>query len=95
MPRRDGAVTKQINDWTGRQKKKKSRRDGTVDIFLLDRRDGTVQIIFHDGTRRYIISSTTGKDGNIYFLRHGRYTFLFSRRDGTVRTFSLLHRRAQ
>ena len=67
-------------------------RDG---IYFFGRRDGTVHKIVHDGTGRYIISSTTGSDGiSFFFDGTGRYTLFFTTgRDGTHNF--LLHRRAQ
>ena len=45
-----------------------------------------MNIIFHDGTGRCMISSTKGRDGTFFFDGTGG-TFLFSRRDETVRIF--------
>ena len=57
-------------------------RDG---IYFFGRRDGTVHKIVHDGTGRYIISSTTGSDGISFFSTARGGILYFSRRDGTVR----------
>ena len=54
---------------------------------MLSRRDGTVNIIFHDGTGRYVISSATGRDGTFFSTARAVHFFLFSRRDGTVRIY--------
>ena len=48
-------------------------------------RDGL--FFFHDGTGRYIISSTTGRDGTFVLFDGMAGVFWFSRRDGTVRIF--------
>ena len=45
-----------------------------------------MHIIFHDWTGRYTISSTTLRDVTFFFDGTAG-TFLFSRRDGTVRIF--------
>ena len=73
MSGRDGTVKKHVQ----------KGRDG---IYFFARRDWTVHMIFHDRTGRYIISSTTGRDGIFFFDGTGS-TFLFPRRDEMVRIF--------
>ena len=55
-----------------------------------------MHIIFHDGTGRYIISATKGRDGTFFFSTARAVHFCFH--DGTGRyndIFSLLHRRQE
>ena len=46
-----------------------------------------MHIIFHDGTGRYIISFTTGRDGTFFFAMARDGTFISVFRDGTVGIF--------
>ena len=53
----------------------------------------TRSIIYHDGTGRYIISSTTGTDGTFFFDgTGGKFCFHDGMGRYGTRIFSLLHR---